>query len=62
MLRASADCIGNRSSTIPWQAKCTIDVAVGRLRRKLEDDGRNPGLIKTVRGGGSVLAATVTRL
>ena len=38
-----------------------IDVAVSRLRRKLEDDGRNPNLIKTVRGGGYVLAATVAR-
>ncbi|WP_149537030.1 response regulator [Siccirubricoccus phaeus] len=38
-----------------------IDVAVSRLRRKLEDDGRNPNLIKTVRGGGYVLAATVDR-
>jgi two-component system OmpR family response regulator len=38
-----------------------IDVAVSRLRRKLEDDGRNPTLIKTVRGGGYVLAATVER-
>jgi len=38
-----------------------IDVAVSRLRRKLEDDGRNPTLIKTVRGGGYVLAATVDR-
>jgi two-component system, OmpR family, response regulator len=38
-----------------------IDVAVSRLRRKLEDDGRNPSLIKTVRGGGYVLAATVDR-
>ncbi len=36
-----------------------IDVAVSRLRRKLEDDGRNPQLIKTVRGGGYVLATTV---
>ena len=36
-----------------------IDVAVSRLRRKLEDDGRNAQLIKTVRGGGYVLAATV---
>jgi len=39
----------------------SIDVAVSRLRRKLEDDGRNPQLIKTVRGGGYVLAATVER-
>jgi two-component system OmpR family response regulator len=38
-----------------------IDVAVSRLRRKLEDDGRNPQVIKTVRGGGYVLAATVER-
>ena len=36
-----------------------IDVAISRLRRKLEDDGRNAQLIKTVRGGGYVLAATV---
>jgi two-component system OmpR family response regulator len=36
-----------------------IDVAVSRLRRKLEDDGRNPQIIKTVRGGGYVLATTV---
>ena len=34
-----------------------IDVAVSRLRRKLEDDGRNPTLIKTVRGAGYLLAA-----
>lgn len=39
-----------------------IDVAISRLRRKLEDDGRNAQLIKTVRGGGYVLAATVERL
>ena len=38
-----------------------IDVAVSRLRRKLEDDGRNPTLIKTVRGGGYVLAAPVEK-
>ncbi len=37
----------------------TIDVAVSRLRRKLDDDGKNPSLIKTVRGGGYVLAAVV---
>jgi len=39
-----------------------IDVAVSRLRRKLEDDGRRAQLIKTVRGGGYVLAATVERI
>lgn len=40
----------------------TIDVAISRLRRKLETDTRNPELIKTVRGGGYVLAAEVERL
>jgi two-component system OmpR family response regulator len=39
-----------------------IDVAISRLRRKLEDDGRRAQLIKTVRGGGYVLAAEVMRL
>jgi two-component system OmpR family response regulator len=38
-----------------------IDVAISRLRRKLEDDGHNAQLIKTVRGGGYVLAADVER-
>lgn len=39
-----------------------IDVAVSRLRRKLEDDGRNAQLIKTVRGGGYVFSTPVERL
>ena len=39
-----------------------IDVAISRLRRKLEDDGRNAQVIKTVRGGGYVLAADVERV
>ena len=38
-----------------------IDVAISRLRRKLEDDGRHAQIIKTVRGGGYVLAASVER-
>ena len=38
-----------------------IDVAISRLRRKLEDSGRDSQLIKTVRGGGYVLAAEVRR-
>ena len=33
-----------------------IDVAVSRLRRKLEDDGRHAQIIKTIRGGGYLLA------
>ena len=39
-----------------------IDVAISRLRRKLEDDGRHAQIIKTVRGGGYVLAADVERI
>jgi DNA-binding response OmpR family regulator len=37
----------------------TIDVQVGRLRRKLEADPENPTLIKSVRGAGYLLAAPV---
>jgi two-component system OmpR family response regulator len=37
----------------------TIDVQVGRLRRKLEDDSQNPSLIKTVRGSGYIFTPTV---
>jgi len=36
-----------------------IDVQVSRLRQRLQDDGREARLIKTVRGEGYVLAATV---
>jgi two-component system OmpR family response regulator len=37
----------------------TIDVQVGRLRRKMEADPKTPELFKTVRGGGYVLACDV---
>ena len=36
-----------------------IDVQVSRLRQRLRDDSREPELIKTVRGEGYVLAASV---
>jgi two-component system, OmpR family, response regulator len=36
-----------------------IDVQISRLRQRLHDDARSPQLIKTVRGQGYVLAATV---
>ena len=36
-----------------------IDVQVSRLRQRLRDDSREPQLIKTVRGSGYVLAASV---
>ena len=38
----------------------TIDVQVGRLRRKIEADPERPELIKSVRGAGYVLIAAVT--
>lgn len=34
----------------------SIDVVVSRLRHKLEDDPRNPQLLKTIRGAGYMLA------
>ncbi len=37
----------------------SIDTQISRLRRKLEDDGREPRLIRTARGEGYVLAADV---
>jgi two-component system OmpR family response regulator len=37
----------------------TIDVQVGRLRRKLGDDPQSARLIKTVRGGGYIFSAPV---
>jgi two-component system OmpR family response regulator len=37
----------------------TIDVQVGRLRRKLEDDPKNPTMIKTVRGGGYMFTPAI---
>ncbi len=38
-----------------------VDVQIGRLRRKLDDDAREPRLIKTVRNEGYVLAVAVDR-
>jgi two-component system, OmpR family, response regulator len=38
----------------------TIDVQVGRLRKKLEADAEDPQLIKSVRGAGYILVAPVT--
>ncbi len=37
----------------------SIDVLVSRLRRRLEDDPKEPGIIKTVRGEGYVFTARV---
>lgn len=38
-----------------------IDVQVGRLRRKLGDDPRNPSIIRTIRNGGYLFSLAVTR-
>ena len=38
----------------------TIDVQIGRLRKKLEADADDPQLIKSVRGAGYILVAPVT--
>ncbi|RUT24246.1 DNA-binding response regulator, partial [Asaia sp. W19] len=39
----------------------SIDVQVSRLRAKLEEDPRNPTLIRTVRNGGYLFASAVKR-
>jgi two-component system OmpR family response regulator len=38
----------------------SVDIQVMRLRRKIEQDPKEPRLIKTVRGGGYMFAAEVT--
>ncbi|MDT9001423.1 response regulator [Paucibacter sp. APW11] len=38
----------------------SLDVQVSRLRQRLNDDGKQPALIKTVRGSGYVFATTVS--
>ena len=38
----------------------SVDVQVSRLRQRLGEDAREPGIIKTVRGEGYVLAAAVS--
>ena len=40
----------------------SIDVQVGRLRRRLHDNGQEPALIKTVRGQGYVFSSKVETL
>ncbi len=40
----------------------SIDVQVSRLRQKLEDDPKNPKIIKTVRGGGYMFSTPVKKI
>jgi two-component system OmpR family response regulator len=37
----------------------SIDVLISRLRDRLRDDGKNPAIIKTVRGEGYVFTAKI---
>jgi two-component system OmpR family response regulator len=39
----------------------SLDVQISRLRAKLQDDARNPELIRTLRGDGYMLTASVKR-
>ena len=48
------DLLANRDWT-PYDR--SIDVLIGKLRRKLGDDPRHPSIIKTVRGAGYVFVA-----
>ena len=50
-------CYGNDSPAFDR----SIDVCVARLRKKLLDNPRNPAIIRTVRNGGYIFAARVTR-
>ena len=50
-------CYGNNSPAFDR----TIDVCMGRLRKKLHDDPRAPQLIRTVRNFGYMFAARVTQ-
>lgn len=40
----------------------SIDIQISRLRQKLEEDPKAPQIIKTVRGGGYVIAVNVDRI
>ncbi len=39
----------------------SVDVRVGRVRKKIEADHQNPQFIKTIRNGGYMFAATVSK-
>lgn len=39
----------------------SIDIQISRLRSKIEEDPKNPQMIKTVRGGGYILTTAVER-
>ena len=39
----------------------SVDIQLSRLRRKLEDDPREPTIIKTIRSGGYMFSLPVAR-
>jgi DNA-binding response OmpR family regulator len=39
----------------------TVDVQIGRLRRKIEHNVDDPQIIKSVRGAGYIFVAPITR-
>jgi len=49
--------IHGRETHMPFDR--SIDVQVSRLRQRLGDDGREPSIIRTVRGEGYVFILTV---
>lgn len=52
------DILSNRSAG-PFDR--SIDVQISRLRQKLDDDPKDPKLIKTIRTGGYLFTSTVTK-
>jgi two-component system OmpR family response regulator len=50
--------IARGRATTPFDR--SIDVHISRLRRRIEDDPKEPAIIKTVRSGGYFFAASVT--
>ena len=43
------------------QVSKALDVLIGRIRQKIEDDPKNPQLIKTVRNIGYMFSASVKK-
>jgi two-component system, OmpR family, response regulator len=57
-LRAAEFDLARGRATTPFDR--SIDVHISRLRKRIEDDPKEPAIIKTVRSGGYVFAAPVT--
>ena len=57
----ATSCSSRRAAARPAPFDRTIDVQIGRLRKKLEADADDPQIIKSVRGAGYILVPPVTR-